>query len=210
MGHENHITTVTDTTQGLAVFVLLLVAGSAISLAAAHFVDRGVNPVRDAVSDFGAREHPWYYRIAALWLGLAGLLTAVILGDAMFPKPTVTILALLVFAAARWAITIFPTDLEDEDETSTGQAHAALATAAFAAFAIAAIGFGLAIDRDPFWADLETVFLALGVLAMFVAGLTGVAYARPVLRPYFGLIERLLYVTMFVWFSAVALALLTG
>jgi hypothetical protein len=116
-----HITTVSGTTEGFAIAILLLVAGALVSLIAAHMIDRGVDPVRDAVSDFGAREHPWPYRIAAVWLGLAGLLLAVALADAVFPKPTLTILLLLVFAATRWAITIFPTDLEGEGATSVGR-----------------------------------------------------------------------------------------
>lgn len=208
MSGENHITTVTSTTEGLAVFVLMLVVGAAVSLIAAHLADRGVNPIRDAVSDFGAREHPWYYRIAALWLGLAGLLTAVMLGDAMFPKPTGTILALLVFAAARWAITIFPTDLEGEEETSTGRSHLILAVVAFFMVALAAGLFAAAIGPDPFWDDRQGLFNLLALLVGVLAVFTGAA--RAAAPQVFGLVERLFYVSMFAWFSAVALTLLTG
>lgn len=206
MATDNHITTVTNTAEGLAVFVLLLVAGSALSLIAAHFVDRGVNPIRDAVSDFGAREHPWFYRIAALWLGLAGLLTAVMVGDAMFPKPTLTILALLVFAATRWAITIFPTDLEGEEETSIGRSHVALAAAAFASISVAAVAFGFSTLDDPFWNS--GLLIGLGVFVAIMAAATGIE--RLLDRGAFGLVERVLYLAMFTWFSAVALTLLTG
>lgn len=208
MATENHITTVTSTTEGLAVFVLLLVAGSFLSLVAAHFVDRGVDPIRDAVSDFGAREHPWFYRIAAIWLGLAGILTAVMLGDAMYPKPTLTILALLVFAATRWAITIFPTDLEGEDETSTGRSHVVLAVAAFAAIVLAAIAFQYESLDDPFWDDISLVLGLIMIALGTSAGATAGAFIRN--RAYFGLAERILYLSMFAWFSAIALVLLTG
>lgn len=204
-----HVTYFSSTDQGLAVFVLLLVAGAFASIVAAHLIDRGVNPIRDAVSDFGAREHPWPYRLAAIWLGLAGLLTAVILADAMFPKPTFVILCLLLFAAARWAITIFPTDLEDEEETSIGRTHVMLAVAAFGSVSAASLAFALtAVGRDPFWDPYGTL---LSVLAGFVTGFaltTGAARINH--SPRFGLHERLLYLAMFAWFSAIALIALTG
>jgi hypothetical protein len=208
MQAENHITTVTGTTQTLATFILVLVAGSLISLISVHFLDRGVNPIKDAVSDYGARGHAWFYRLAAIWLGFAGLLTAVMLSDAMFPKPTWTILLLLVFAAARWAITIFPTDLEDDEETSIGRSHTVLAVVAFASIAIAAVSFSAVIGGDTFWSSKTGL---LGALAVFVtASAIATGIARAVKNRYFGLIERVFYLSMFAWLSAVALILLNG
>jgi hypothetical protein len=208
MQAQHHITTVSGTTQTMATFVLVLVAGSLISLVSVHLLDRGVKPLHDAVSDYGAREHPWFYRLAAIWLGFAGLLTAVIFADAIFPKPTLTILALLLFAATRWAITIFPTDLEDEDETSVGRSHTVLAAVAFASIAIAAVSFNSAIADDPFWASSSDLLLALAGFVTAAAVATGIARARH--QHYFGLIERVLYLAMYSWFSAVALIVLTG
>jgi hypothetical protein len=208
MQGENHITTVTGTTQTLAMFILVLVAASLISLISVHFIDRGVNPMRDAISDYGAREHPWFYRLAAIWLGFAGLLTAVMLSDAMFPKPTGTILSLLVFAAARWAITIFPTDLEGEDETSVGKSHLVLAVVAFTFVALAAGLFAISIGPDEFWSSSTSLLNALALLLGLAAVATGVA--RATAWPYFGLVERVLYLLIFGWFSAVALILLTA
>ncbi|MGH2957975.1 MAG: DUF998 domain-containing protein [Solirubrobacterales bacterium] len=209
MQSENHITTVTSTTETLAVFILVLVAGSLISLISVHLLDRGVNPIRDAVSDYGAREYAWFYRLTAIWMGVAGVLMAVMLGDAMFPKPTWTIILLLIFAATRTAITIFPTDLEDEEETSVGRSHVVLAAIAFAAIALAATTFNLAMVGDPFWNDSETLLNVLGVFLVGAAVATGAA-RKVVAAGYFGLVERIFYVAMFAWFSAVALVLLTG
>jgi hypothetical protein len=206
--HSNHITTVSDMTTGFAVLVLLLVAASAVSLVCAHLVDRGVDPLRDAVSDFGAREHPWFYRLAAIWLGLAGILTAVALADAMFPKPTLTILALLVFATARWAITVFPVDLEGEEETSVGRSHTALAAIAFAAIAVAAVAFVPAARPDAFWSGHTGLLTGLAVFVSAAAIAAGIA--RAVDNRYFGLIERVLYLAMFAWLAAVAGLLLSG
>lgn len=205
----NHLTTISDTTEAFAVAILALVAASATCLILAHVVDRGVDPIRDAVSDFGAREHPWYYRMNAIWLGLAGLLTAVMLADALFPKPTLTILALLVYAAARWAITIYPTDLPGEDETSVGHSHLVLAVVAFAAISVAGLTFAftVAVD-DHFWRDYSALFAVLGWLLVGLAIATGVARLR--VSAIFGLVERLLYLAIYAWQVAVALVILLG
>jgi hypothetical protein len=208
MQAQNHITTVSGTTQTLATFVIALVAGSLISLITVHFLDRGVDPIRHAISDYGARDHAWFYRLAAIWLGFAGLLTAVVLADAMFPKPTLTILALLLFAASRWAITIFPTDLEDEGATSIGRSHTLLAVVAFASIAVAATSFRSAISDDPYWSSGSGLLLALAVVVTAAAIATGAARALD--NRFFGLIERALYLAMFSWFGAVALILLTS
>lgn len=201
-----HITTVSTTDEALAVAILLLTAGAAISLIAVHLLDRGVNPVSMAISDYGAREHAWFYRLAAVWLGLAGLLAAVVLGDAMFPKPSAVILALLVFAAARWAITIFPTDIEGEEQTSIGRSHLVLAVAAFAAIAFAAAAFAPATSSDPFWNASRGWFSVLGWAMPIVAVVMGAS--RVWAAQVFGLIERLFYLLMFAWFASLALVLL--
>lgn len=209
MQTENHITSVSSTTELLATFILVLVAGSLISLISVHLLDRGVNPVRDAVSDYGAREYAWFYRLTAIWMGVAGVLMAVMLGDAMFPKPTLTIMLLLVFAATRTAITIFPTDLEEDEGTSVGRSHTALAAIAFAAIAVAAGNFTLATEDDPFWNDSFDLIRALGIFVFGAAVATGLT-RKLVLTSYFGLVERVFYVAMFAWFSAISLILLNG
>jgi hypothetical protein len=208
--HGNaHITTVTGTTQTLALFVLALVLGSLISLATVHLLDREVNPISDAVSDYGARSHAWFYRIAAIWLGFAGLLTAAMLADAVFPKPTSVILLLLVFAAVRLAITIFPTDLPGEEETSVGRSHRTLAAIAFGTIAAAAFFFPAAVDGDPFWGAHHALLQGLGLFVLISAVATAATHGL-VLKNLFGLVERVLYLAMFSWFSAVALILLGG
>jgi hypothetical protein len=203
-----HITTVTGASRALAALVLVLVAAAFVALVALHLLDRSVDPVSMAVSDYGVGDHAWFYRLAAIWLGLAGVLTAVIVGDAMYPKPSVTILCLLVFAAARGAITIFPTDLEGESQTATGRAHLVLAVTAFAAIAVAAAGFAAETRGDRFWSEYREVIVALGWTLPLVAA--AMAVARRFAARWFGLVERLFYLGMFAWFGVVAGAVLGG
>lgn len=203
-----HVTSISQTDRALAVAVLLLLAGTALALVSLHLIDRGVDPLSMAVSDYGVREHPWFYRLAVLWLGLAGLLTAVVLADAMFPKPTLTILSLLVFAATRWAVTIFPIDLEGEEATQTGRTHLILGISAFSAIALAAAAFAVAAGEDPFWKSHQTLLAVLGAVLPLVAVAMGLS--RRFAAGIFGLVERLYYLCMLAWLAAVTTIVLSA
>lgn len=205
----NHLTSVTSTTELLAVMILALLAGALISLVLAHILDRGVNPIRDAVSDYGARKYKNLYRLTAFWLGFAGLLTAVMLGDALFPKPTLVILLLLVYAATRGAITMFPVDLPGEEQTSVGRSHEVLATLAFGSFVIAAAIFPEVVKEDPFWGEERDLLNGLALFALLAGIATGLT-RHLIFRSIFGAVERVYYVAMFAWMTTIALILLGG
>lgn len=204
----DHITSVTSTTTTLAVMILALLIGAVVSLVLAHILDRGVNPIRDAVSDYGAREYKILYRLTAFWIGFAGLLMAVMLGDAIFPKPTLVILLLLLFAGTRWAITLFPVDLPGEEDTGTGRSHVVLATMAFGAFAIAAAVFPMSIADDPFWANELNALRTLGYATAALAIATAVTH-RLILTNIFGLVERLYYAAMIGWLATISIIFLS-
>lgn len=203
-----HITTISQTDRTLAAAVLLLTAGTAIALVAVHLLDRGVNPLSMAVSEFGVREHAWFYRLAVIWLGLAGLLTAVLFADAVYPKPSLTILCLLVFAATRWVVTIFPIDATGEQATSTGRAHLVLGAAAFASIAAAAFLFAIAVGNDAFWTPHHGLLALLGWALPVVAAL--MALSRWLASSVFGLVERFYYLCIFAWLTAVAVIVLSA
>lgn len=199
------ITTISSTDQGFAVATLVLVVFAIGALVGAHLVDRGVDPIAGAVSDFGAREHPWFYRMAAVWTGAAALLVAVIFANAIFPRPTLTIFALLLFAGARGAITIFPTDLEGEEGTPVGRSHVILAVLGFASICVAAASFLLVSGNDPAWAPRWPLGLLVG---MICASALWSAAERIRGGRFFGLAERLLYAAIFGWLAAISLYVL--
>lgn len=200
-------TAVTSTTTTLAWMILFLLAGALISLVIAHIAGRReVSPISEAVSDYGVGDLRWLYRLTAMWLGLAGLLTGAMLGDAMYPKPTSVILLLILFAAVRWAITLFPTDLEGEELTSTGRSHLVLAVLAFASISVAAVVFPSLIGDDRFWDEEAGLLTAIGWAMLALAIASGVT--RRFLPQIFGLVERLLYLAMFAWLGAISVIML--
>jgi hypothetical protein len=205
----HHITTTSTSTDTLSGFAILAAALAAVALIVVHFLPTGVNPISEAVSDYGAGKYKNFYRVAAFWLGASGLLLAISLGEAIFPKPTLVIVMLLIFAATRATITIFPTDLPDEEESSVGRAHLVLAAAAFGSIAIAAGTFHTTVQDEPFWHAHDTLIAGLGYAVVVLAIATALT-RRLVLKNYFGLVERLLYVAMIAWIVTVAGILLAG
>ena len=105
-----------------------------------------------------------------------------------------TVVLLGVFAAARFAIAFYPTDLlESGRVTRTGRIHMLLAAIAFASICWCACSY------PPRW---------LGYAA--TAGAVGTALALrrvPQLRPVLGLLERVFYAAIIAWFVVVAVRL---
>lgn len=189
-------------------FVILSSALAALTLVIVHFLPTGVNPISEAVSDYGVGKYKNFYRLIVFWLGSSGLLLAITFAKALFPKPTMTILALLLFAAVRWVITIFPTDLPDAEETDVGKAHVTLAKLAFGSIAVAAAFLPSQIHEDPLWQKYNVLMWALaGAIA---ATAVATALARSFYMKLFGFAERLLYVSMFAWLITCAAIMLTN
>jgi hypothetical protein len=84
-----------------------------------------------------------------------------------------------------------------------------LAGAAFISIAAAAMVFPLSVHGDPFWDPHKTLLDGLGLFVLLTALATVVTHTLAG-RNFFGLVERLLYVAMYGWFSAIALILLSG
>jgi hypothetical protein len=162
-------------------------------LVAAHLRPTGYDPVRDPVSDYGVGRYTGLYAGATASIGFAGLLLAAALWreDARWH----VIALLVVFALARFALPVFPTDLEGERPSRTGEIHLLLAALAFAGVCWAMS----AHDAAPWLGWIATVG-AVGTL---------VSLKRlHALRPWTGLIERVFYAAMLAWFLLVSLRLI--
>lgn len=155
----------------------------------------GLSPVRDAVSDYGTTERHLWYRAQVVLFGVSALLLmwALARGGGIARSGLVW---LTVYAAARIAIAWFMTDRDVSTPTSEGRIHTVLATLAFTAIAVAATTIG---------GDLGSTYHVLGWVVAGAAIATFAFRVAPPLVPWFGLVERLLYLATVVWIVAVAL-----
>jgi hypothetical protein len=173
------------------------VAGTAL-LVRLHLLPTGLNPVRDAVSDYGAtRFHP-LYRAMVVALGAGGLLLAVGLARGTDAQ---SLPWLWVYGVSRIAIAGFMIDRDPPPYTREGRIHWLLAATAFTGIALAASN----ID----WTGAPGALRPIGhAVAATAIGTFVTRVVRP-LRAVFGLVERLLYATSLTWLLTAALALAT-
>jgi Protein of unknown function (DUF998) len=176
----------------LSLVALALGAGAVVRL---HFSGTGLSPVRDAVSDYGTTESHLLYRVQVVAFGVSALLLMAALADDD-GIARAGLVWLSIYGAARIAIAWFMIDRDLSKPTTEGRVHALLAAVAFTAIAVAATMIG---------ADLGDGFHALGWVVAGTAIATAVFRVLPPLRPWFGLVERLLYVATAAWIAAVAL-----
>jgi hypothetical membrane protein len=163
-------------------------------LVVAHLRPTGYDPVRDPVSDYGVGRYQGLYAGATATIGIAALALAVGLWREDAPWHVLALLVL--FALARFAIPVFPTDLEGERRSRPGEIHLLLAAVAFAS-----ICWAMSAYRAAPWLGYVAAVCAVGTL-LSLRGLH-------VLRPWTGLIERGFYVAMLTWFLLVSVELVS-
>ena len=193
---------------GLAAQVFELVCLGA--LVRVHLLPTGQHPIRDAVSNYGVGKHRGWYRTAAVSLGVAGLLLAPGVALEMRPTPAAVIVLLAAFGIARLLIGWFPTDLEGERPTNAGRIHMLLAFAAFTAVPVAAGLLNRRVRVDAPGGTVSTIVHALGTGTIAAAVIMFASMSLPGLRRWFGLFERLYYLSMIAWIGGVAFVLEMG
>ena len=183
-------------TSTLALVALILVLAAALVLIRLHTLPTGLDPRRDAVSDYGTTAFHVYYRAMVVLLGAGAACLAVALhhsGDVR----TRGLIWLWIFAISRILIARFMTVHPGRKVTVEAQIHWLLAAAAFTSIAFAAP----TISNDL---DLGQTIAAV-VIASAVATLV-TRVVRP-WRPVFGLVERILYIAFLGWLIVVASSL---
>jgi hypothetical membrane protein len=175
-----------------AVLSLGCTAGCIACLAYLHVAATRYSPVRNAVSEYGVGRYAPLYSTQAALMGAAALWLAVALR-----QPHRVVVLLILFAIARISIGWFPTDvIGSRERTGRGAVHLVLAAVAFVTLPWAAVELTRSEGGEP-W---------LGRILVVLAVLTAVAL-RTQLRPWFGLVERALYVGMLAWLILVAVRL---
>jgi Protein of unknown function (DUF998) len=187
-----------------------LTAGAAVLVVGLHVLPTDVDAVREGVSGYALGEWAVLYRAQVIGTGVAAAL--IVVGcSARGIGSLVGLAALVVYAAARFAIVRYPTDPRGTVTlTTSGRVHVLLAATAFLSLALAAptLGFTLAASTQWGWAGPILSALSVAVPATVVA--TFAAGGWPPFRALFGLIERTVYATGISWLLVVSLGLAAG
>ena len=196
-------------TVALSIIAAVTMGVGTVALVALHLLPTGYNPIRDAVSDYAIGRYRAGFWVFAVSGAVSGLALAIALARSNPSKPALTVAMLLLSAAARFLIPLFPTDQSGSRfQTLKGAIHMLLAVAIFASIAVAASNLGGTLGREPAWQSVRG--LVDGWLPWVITGTaiaTGLAIKAPRLKQRFGLIERLYYVSSIAWFFVVSIEL---
>lgn len=192
----------------LSIVAAILAAVQAGALIVLHALPTGYNPIRDAVSDYGVGPYRGWFWLQAVAGGLACLFLAIALAQLHPFTPTQVVVALIVTAVARLLVPFFATDQGGSRfQTAHGIIHMILAVIAFGGLVWAATGLWSTLRHYPAWHGAQSLltivpWVMLGCVIAVVLAIRG-----PRLKPFFGLFERLFYLSSFVWFFTVAIDL---
>jgi hypothetical protein len=194
--------------------VIVLGLGAAASTVVAsilvvrlHLLPTGVDAMREGVSGYALGTWAGHYRAQVIGCGVAAML--IVAGCGITGTGSLAgLVALVVYALARFAIVRYPTDPPGTVTFSpTGRTHALLAAAAFLALAVAAPTLGLTLAASPGWDRLDPILAAVSAAVPVTVVMTFAAGGLPRLRPWFGLIERTVYATGLAWLLLLSLEL---
>lgn len=188
------------------VISLAALVATVASLGYLHIAPTGLSPLRDAVSQYGITPYKAGYRAATIAFSAAGCALALAVSEALPHRGSATITLLIVFAAARAAISWFPMDRPGTPHTQTGRIHGLLAVAAFGSATAAAFRLASELSEHGAWHTLAGTSRTLGWLML--ACLIAMALTRRLaaVARWFGAIERGFYVSAIAWFATFAIA----
>lgn len=191
----------------ISLVALAVVVGS---LGWLHRAPTRLSAVRDPVSQYGISAYRSGYRVATIAFAAAGLALAVGIGQ----TPGVSgrgapITLLLVFAAARAAISWFPMDAPGAPRTATGRIHWLLAIAAFGSATAAAFRLAGSLRGGIRWHSLAPTSRALAWAMLACLIVMALSRSLPAVRARFGAVERGFYLCAIAWFSVFAMACAT-
>ena len=184
-------------TAALAAAGALAVAIAVGLVVALHLLPTGLDPTRNAVSQYGRTRFARLYQGQVIASGTAGLLLAAALLSAGVRRP-LPLIAIIAYGLARAAIAWNPMDLIGEAPTPAGRNHVWLALVAFAGVAIAAMPLTDTLARTG-GGVVTAVAVAVAPAVPITAVVMFGSQLSPAVRQRFGLFERLFYVAVFAW-----------
>lgn len=170
------------------------------SLVMAHLRPTGLSPLRNPVSQYGISSAAPFYRAQTIAMALAALVLAVALQRCLHGGGVGEILVFLIlFAAARALISWYPMDAPGAPSSSHGSIHRLLAFAAFISVSVAARLLNSFLSSNAVPNDWHRLSAALSLALVITLLLMLLARLSDGMRRYFGLIERLFYVSCISW-----------
>jgi hypothetical protein len=188
-----------------AIVTAIGLIGLVVCLGVAHLLTDGLNPLRDPVSQYGITP-----RFRGLYAGagesaaVAAIGAILVLVGRVGEGLDLTIVFLVIFAAARAIIPLVPMDAPDTRVTIVGRLHNVLAFAAFASITVAAFVAGGPL-HDAGWTETAVWSTVFGVV--MAIGSAGVLISRwvPFLHRNFGAVERVIYLGFILWFGMIVM-----
>jgi Protein of unknown function (DUF998) len=194
--------------KAFSIVAALATAVQAVALVMLHLLPTGYSPVRDAVSDYGVGPYRGWFWLQAVAGGVGCLTLAIALVQLHPFTPTQAVIALIAAGAARFLVPLFATDQQgNRFQTLHGTVHMILAVIAFGGLVWAATGLWSTLSHYPAWHGAEGAltiipWIMLGSVIAVVLAIRG-----PRLKPFFGVFERLFYLSSITWALIVAINL---
>ena len=194
--------------KAFSIVAALATAVQAGALIMLHLLPTGYNPVRDAVSDYGVGRYRGWFWLQAVAGGVGCLALGIALAQLHPFTPTQVVVALIVTAAARFLLPFFATDQQGSRFQTLTRHH----------------------SHDPGGHRLRRAGMGGHRPVVHAAPLPGLARGRrrshhhpldharqrhrrrtraqsPRLKPFFGVFERLFYLSSITWVLIVAIDL---
>ncbi len=174
----------------------IAIAGTAsclLTLVVLHVLPTGLSPLTNPVSQYGITSYRLGYRVQTIAMGIAAIAAAIGISKLSIRGGPLVVVLLVIFGAARLAISWFPMDVPGAARTEPGRRHGVLALAAFGGATLAALRLGTDLSGSNVWVQARWPIAGLGI-AMLVSLLSmGATRRSESMRHYFGLVERAFY-----------------
>jgi hypothetical protein len=188
----------------------IAIAGTAsclLTLVVLHVLPTGLSPLTSPVSQYGITSYRLGYRVQTVAMGIAAIAAAIGISKLSVRGGSLVVVLLVIFGAARLAISWFPMDVPGAARTESGRRHGVLALAAFGGATLAALRLGTDISGSSVWVHARWPIAGLGT-AMLVSLISmGAARRSESMRHYFGLVERAFYAGTIAFLFVVAIEL---
>jgi len=192
----------------IGALILLFLALSTGCLVYLHFLPTGLNPLRNAVSEYGAGRFRFWYQAMCVNQAIAAFLTAAVLATKVQSAPFTTDLSLVVLGLARLIIAKAPVTVVRGKRKTVNGTHLLMAAIIFTSAVVASASFTRHIAGNSEWLNVAKALRVFKWSILIFALATTVTVIVPRGIRYLGTAERLLYISIIGWFAVIGIHLL--